>query len=153
MMQDHKSLMQRWRWCSGWGQERPSVVFSHNGGPFIQKGYWRTQVYVSQTAVGYLNATINRKAKNTELEIGTDRSSQTCQNLRVDRYRSWFGPPWCRGLGYWMVRELNHTVFAVRTWTAVGVPGPVANTSYEHLFISHQIWSNHPTIFPWVEIQ
>ena len=79
--------------------------------------------------MGYLNATINRETQKREQEIGTDRSSQTWQNPRLDRYGSGFGPPRSCGSGYWTGLVLNQTVFPVQTWIAGGFPGPVANTT------------------------
>jgi len=73
--------------------------------------------------------TINRKTRNTEPEIGTDRSSQTRENPRVDRYGSGFGPPRRCGSDFWTVLEPNRTVYPVQTRTAGGLPGPVANTT------------------------
>jgi len=67
---------------------------------------------------------------NAETEIGTDGSIQTWRNPRVDGYGSGFGPPRVYGSGFWPVLEPNRPVFAVQTWTAGGLPGPVANTSY-----------------------
>jgi hypothetical protein len=43
--------------------------------------------------VGYLNATIKRNTRNTELGIGTHGSIQTQQKLRVDRYMFRFARP------------------------------------------------------------
>jgi len=69
------------------------------------------------------------ETRNAEPEIGTDRSSQTRRNPRVDGYGSRFGPPRVCGSGFWPVLEPNRPVFAVQTRTAGGLPGPVANTS------------------------
>jgi len=65
---------------------------------------------------------------NAEPKIGTDESSQTTRNPRVDGYRSGFGPPGVRESGFWTGLELNRPVFAVQTLTAGGLPGPIANT-------------------------
>jgi len=143
MMQDQKSLTRRWLSCSGWGKEHVSLVFSYKGGWFIRNGQWFAKVNILWLTVGYLNATINRKTRNPEPEIGTDRASQTRQNLQVDRYGSGFGPPRRCGLGFWRVLEAHRTVFTVRTQTAGGQPGPVANTISELLSmpISANMWS------------
>ena len=69
------------------------------------------------------------ETRNAEPEIGTDGSSQTRQNPRVDGYGSGFGPPRVCGSDFWTVLEPNRPVFAVQTRTAGGLPGPVANTS------------------------
>jgi len=69
------------------------------------------------------------ETRNAEPEIGTDGSSQTRRNPRVDGYGSGFGPPRVCGSGFWPVLEPNQPVFAVQTRTAGGLPGPVANTS------------------------
>jgi len=137
MMQDQKTLTRRWLSCSGWGKERVSLVFSYKGSRFIWKGQWCAKVNILRWTVAYLNATINRKTRNTEPEIGTDGSSQSRQNPRVDRYGSGFGPPSrCRS-GFWTVPEPNRTVFPVRTPTAAGLPRPVANTNAIWYFVRY----------------
>jgi len=68
---------------------------------------------------------------NAEPEIGTNRSSQTRLNPRVDRYGSGFGSPQVSGSGFWSSLEPNRPVFAVLNRTAGGLPGPVANTTQE----------------------
>jgi len=72
------------------------------------------------------------ETRNTEPEIGTDGSNQTRRNPPVGRYGSGFGQPRVSGTGFWTVLEPNRPVFAVQTWTAGGLPGPVANTRCEH---------------------
>ena len=125
---DQKSWTRRWLSCSGWGIQRVSLVFSDKGGRFIWKGQSPAKVNILKLAVGNLNVTINRKTRNTEPEIGTDRSSQTRKNLRVDGYGSRSGTPRCYGSGFGTVLERNWTVFPVRMPNASGLPGPVANT-------------------------
>jgi len=68
------------------------------------------------------------ETRNAEPEIGTDGSSQTWRNPRVDSYGSGIGPPRVCGSGFCPVLEQNRLVFAVETWTAGGLPGPRANT-------------------------
>jgi len=68
------------------------------------------------------------ETRTAEPEIGTDGSSQTRRNPRVDGYGSGFGPPRVCGSGFWPVLELNRPVFAVQTRTPGGLPAPVANT-------------------------
>jgi len=128
-VQDQKSLTRGWLSFSGWGRERFSLVFDYKGGQYIRKGQQSINVNILGLAIGYLNATINRITWKPEPEIGTDRSSETRQNLRVDGYGSRFGPPRCSGSGFWMGLEPNRTVLAVRTRTAGGLPGPVANSN------------------------
>jgi len=72
------------------------------------------------------------ETRNAEPEIGTDGSTQTRRNPRVDGYRSGFGQPKVRGSGFWKVLQPNRPVFAVQTRTAGGLPGPVANTSQKY---------------------
>ena len=69
------------------------------------------------------------ETRNAEPEIGTDGSSQTRRNPRVDGYGSGFGPPRVCRSGFWPVLEPNRPVFAVQTRTAGGLPRPVANTN------------------------
>jgi len=45
-------------------------------------------VNILQLTVRYPNATITRNTRSPELEIGTETSSETRQNTRVDGYRS-----------------------------------------------------------------
>jgi len=60
--------------------------------------------------------------------IGTDGSSCTWCNQRVDKYGSRFGLRRSYGLGFWTGPELNWPVFAVQTWPALRLPKPVAHT-------------------------
>jgi len=69
------------------------------------------------------------ETRNAEPEIGTDGSSQTRRNPRVDGYGSGFGPPRVSGSGFWTVLEPNRPGCAVQTRIAGGLPGPVANTN------------------------
>jgi len=113
--------------------ERFSLDLDHQGGQYIRKGQQYTNVNILQFAQGYLNATIHRNTQIPVPEIGTQGSSQTGQNLRVDGYGSGFCQPRCSGSGFWTGFEPNRTVVAVRTRTAGGLPGPVANTKLRHL--------------------
>jgi len=129
MMQEQKLLTHRWLSCWGWGMERVSLVFSYKGSRLIRKWQWRTNNNNLQLAVGYLNANINRKTQNTELEIGTDRCSQTQQNPLVDQYWAVFGSQGRSRSGFWRVLEPNRTNFVVQTLNVGELPRPVANTS------------------------
>jgi len=129
-MQDEKSLTLSWLLFSAWGQEHISLVFGYKGGQYIQERQWHTKVNTVQLAVGYLNATINRKTWIPQPEIGTDGSSQTLRQQQVLGYGSWFGPQRCSGAGLKTGLEPNRTVFVVLTSTACGLPGPVANTCH-----------------------
>ena len=139
-MQDQKSLTCHWLSFSEWGRERFSHVFEYKGGQYIRKGQRYTNVNILRLAIAYLNATINRKTPKLEPAIGTDGSSQTWQNPQVDGYGSGFGPPRCSGSGFWTGLDLNWTVLAVQTWIAVGLPGPVANTSQVDVFETQIYW-------------
>ena len=141
--QDQKSLTGRWLSFSGWGRERLSLVFDYKGGQYIRKGQRSTNVNILRLAIGYLKATINRITWVPEPEIGTDGSSQTWQNPRVDGYGSGFGLPRCSGSGCWIGFKPNRTVLAVWARTAGGLPRPVANTKYEGYVL---IFNNRPTI-------
>ena len=129
LMEVQISLTRRWLSYSRWGRKRVSLVFGSKGGQFIRKGQWHAKVDILWLAVWYLNAIINRKPQNTELQIGTDRSSQTRQNTRVDGYGFGFGPPRCCWLSFWTVLEPNWIIFPVWTRTAGWLPKPVATTS------------------------
>ena len=128
-VQDQQSLTCRWLSFSGWGREQLSLVFDFKGGQYIRKGQRSTNVNILRLAMGYLKATINRITRILEPEIGTNGSSQTRQNPRVDGYGSGFGPPRCSRSGFWMGLEPNRNILAVRTRTAGRLPRPVANTS------------------------
>ena len=82
MMQDKKSLTHRWLWCSGWGREHVSLVYSHKGGRFIWKEYWHTNQNSLWLALRYLNTTINTKpeTQNWRLEpMGLAKPGETCR--------------------------------------------------------------------------
>jgi hypothetical protein len=96
---------------------RVSLDFSYNGGRYIRKEQWCANVNILQLTVGYVNATITKTPRNTELELGTDGSCQTWQNPQVDGYGSGFGPARTCRSGFWTVLEPNRTVFPVRTRT------------------------------------
>jgi hypothetical protein len=70
------------------------------------------------------------ETRNAEPENGTDGSSQTRRNPRVDGYGSGLGLPRVCGSGFWTVLEPNRPIFEVQTRTAGGLPGPVANTRH-----------------------
>jgi len=128
MMQDQKSLTCRWLSCSELGRECVPLDFGYKGGRWIRRGQWGTKVDILRLAVGYQNATINRKPRNTEPEIGTYMSSQTRKSLLVGWYGTKFSPPRCSRSGCWTVLQLNWTVFEVQTQTAGVSPGPIAHT-------------------------
>jgi hypothetical protein len=83
-VQDQKSLTCRWLSFSGWGRDWFSLVFDYKGGQYIRKGQQYTNVNILRLEIGYPNATTTRNTRIPELEIGTDWSSQTQQNPRVD---------------------------------------------------------------------
>jgi len=141
MKQDQQSLTCRWLSCSGWGMECVSLVFRDNGSRFIRKGRWPAKVNILQLPVGYLNATINRKTRNAVQEIGTDGSSQSRQNMWIDGDGSGSGLPRSCGSGFRTVLEPNQPIVPVRTRTAGGLPGPVANTIllWTHLWTDKDI--------------
>jgi len=133
LMQDQQWLTGCWLSCSGWGRDRVSVVFGYKGGWFIRNGHWLTKVNILWLAVGYPNVTLNSKSRNTEQEVETEGSSQTRHNPQIDRYGSRFGPRWRSRSGFWTVLEPNGTSILIRTRTAGGLPGPVANTTHSTL--------------------
>jgi hypothetical protein len=67
------------------------------------------------------------ETRNTEPEIGTDGSSQTRRNLRVDRYGSGFGPRRVSGSGFCKGLEPYRTYpfFRSKPGPVVGYPDPV----------------------------
>jgi len=116
-MQDQKLLTLCWRSFSGWCREHLSPFFAYKGSHYIQKDHRGTIINLLRLIEGYLNATINTTTRNAEPEIVLDGSSQTRQNPRLDGYGAGFGPPRSHGLCFWMVLELNQTVFPVHTRT------------------------------------
>ena len=152
-MQDQKSLTRRWLSFSEWGTECVSLVFGYKGSQYIRKGQRYTNVNILQLAVGCLNGTINRKAQIPEPEIATARLSETHEIPRVDRHGCGFGPPRCSGSGFCTGLEQNWMAFAVRTWTADGLPGPIANTNpindcfWKHLVPEYSHGSECNTVY------
>jgi hypothetical protein len=112
MMQDKKSLTRHWLSCSGWGTERVSLLFRYKGGWFIRKDQWCAKVNILRSTVGYLNATIHRKTRNTEPEIGPDRSSQTWQKPRGWRVRVRVWPAKTLRVGFLNCSETEPTSFS-----------------------------------------
>ena len=127
-IQDHQLLMLHWRSFSGWGRERLSTCLLYKGCQYIRKWQCSTLVNLLQLTVGYLNATINRKTRHAELEIGPNGCSQTRQNPWVVGYRAGFGPPRSSCSRFWTVLEPNGTVFPVRIRMTGVLPRPVANS-------------------------
>jgi len=84
------------------------------------------------------------ETRNTQPEVGTDKSSQTRQNLWLDVYGSGFGPPRVCGSGFSTVLKPNRHVFAVQTRTACGLPGLVPTTTSTNPSNSDDV-----TIFPY----
>jgi len=86
-------------------------------------------------------------------------SSQTPQNLRVHGYKTSFGMPRCRRLGFWTGLEANQSIFAAQIQTTGRLPGPLANSMIDrdtmeqllypsaevyHIFIKlNRLWSLH----------
>jgi hypothetical protein len=129
-MQDQYSLTRRWLSVSGLLRECFSLVFDDKGWQYIRKGQWYTDVNIFQLAIEWLSATITRKTRKPEPEIGTNRSSQTPRTRWVDWYGSGFCLRRCSTLGFWTGLEPNWTVLAVGTRSAGGLPGPVANSTH-----------------------
>ena len=137
-MQDHQLLTLHWRSFSGWGRERLSTCLLFKGRQYIRKWQCSTIVNILQLTVEYLNVTINRKIRDSELESGHDRSSQTQPNLLFDGYGAVIGSPRSSGWGFWTVLEPNWTVLPVQTQHDGGLPGPVANAACEKLLDAQQ---------------
>jgi len=133
MMQNQKSLTRHWLSCSGWGRELVSLAFGYKCSQLIRKGQWRTKVNILRLAVGYLNATMNRKTRNTEPEIATNGSTQTLQHQWIDRYRSRFGPPRGSNQGFWTVLEWIEPFLQSDPGQLAGFPDPVLTLIILHL--------------------
>jgi hypothetical protein len=69
------------------------------------------------------------ETRNAEPEIGTHRSRKTWRIPRVDQQGTGFDLPRVSGSGVWPRLELNQPGFAVQTRSAVGLPGPIPNTT------------------------
>jgi len=98
-MQDQRSLTRCWLSFSGCGRDRVSLVFDFKDGQFIGIGHEHTNVNILGLAIGYVNATINRKTRKQEQEIETDGSCQTRKNQWVNEHWSGFGLPRLSGSG------------------------------------------------------
>jgi len=131
-MQDIKLLTLHWRSLSGWGRERLSRYFDHNGGRSTQKEHCHTIFNILRLTVGYLNATINITTGIAKAEIGPNGSSQTRRSLRVDGYGAGYGLPKSSGPDHWTVLDQNLTVSPVQTLIAGGLPGSGANTTHDY---------------------
>jgi hypothetical protein len=128
-MQDQQSLTCCWLEFSGWGRECVLLVFDYKGGQYIRKRQWCTTGNILRLAVGYLNATMNRKPQTLQLGIGADGARQKRQSLRVDRYGSSSGPTRCCWLGFWTGYKPNWKMLAIPIRTAAVLPEPVANSN------------------------
>jgi len=124
-------LRLHWRSFLECGRVRVSVHVDYQGSQYIENKQWCTNVRILQLAVAYLNVMINSETRNAEQEIEAYGSSETGQNPWVDGYRSGCGPQRGRGLGSFANMEPNWPVFAVQTWTAGRLPGPVANSRWD----------------------
>jgi len=125
---EQQSLMLHWRSFSGLGRECGSVWFNHWGGQYINNRQRRTKVNILGLPVAYMNATINSESQNAEPEIWLNVSSHIWCNPWVDGYGSGFASLRGARSGFWTGRELKRPIFAVQTWTAGRLPGPVPNT-------------------------
>jgi len=83
-MQDQNSWTRCWLSLLEWARERFSIIFGYIGSQCSRKEQQYTNVNILRLAMEYHNATINRKTWKLELEIGTNVSSQTRQDLWVD---------------------------------------------------------------------
>jgi len=125
-LHNQQSLTLHWSSFSPWGRACVSDCFDYSGTQYIKKWQRCTNVNILRIKVAYLNATIDSKTHNAELEIWSDGSSQAQRNLRVGGYWSGFGPPRGRGSHFWSVPEQNRPVFAVQTRTAGRLPRHIA---------------------------
>ena len=140
---DQQLLTLCWRSFSRWLSEHVFVCFDHYGDQYNKKRLQRTKVKILWLTVEYPNATIDRKTWKAELDIGTDRSSQTWQNPWVDWYWSGFGPPWGNRLGFWTGLEPNRSIVEVQTRTAGRLPGLIADTGHLHVITHDNLLSNN----------
>jgi len=101
--------LKSYKWCkmnnwshstSGHSREHVSPCFEYKGCQWNKYREWCTKVDILHRTVTYLTATINRKTWKGEPETGTDGSSQTRQNPRVDGYGYGFGPQRSSGSGF-----------------------------------------------------
>jgi len=75
--------------------------------------------------VAYLNATINRKTRNAEPDIGSDKFSQTRQKPQFDGCRSGIAPPRLRGSGFWTGLEPTDLRLKAKHGPLAGYPDPL----------------------------
>jgi len=85
--------LKSYEWCkmNNWShstsarsREHVSSCSEYKGRQWNKYREWCTEVDILHITVTYVTATINRQTRKGEPETGTDRSSQTRQNPRVD---------------------------------------------------------------------
>ena len=106
-------------------RELVSPCFEYKGHQWNKYREWCTKVDILHITVTYVTATINRKTRNGDPATGSDGSSQTRQNPRVNGYGYGFGPPRSSESGFWTVLELNRNVFPSNSGPLVGYPYPL----------------------------
>jgi len=135
-----QSLTHLWHFFSGCGRACVSARFDHHGGQYIENKQWCTNVNIFVLTVAYLNPTIYSETQNADLEIGTDSSSQTQQNLQVDGCWSGFGSPRGSRSGCWTGLELDWPVPVVQTRIAGTSPDALVTLDMGSLNPNHQSW-------------
>jgi len=116
-MREHICLKLHWLSFPGWHREHISLIIDYSGGQYIEKEQYCTINDILRLTVGYLHATINRKTLQAEPVIGPEGSTQTWQNLGVDRY--WCGLELSRPsrVGFGTGQALIWTIFPIWTHT------------------------------------
>jgi hypothetical protein len=145
IMHNQTSLTYHRLSCSGWGREHVFLDLGYNRSQLIQKGEWRTNVNILRFAVKYRNATIIRKAHNTEPEIATNVSNQTRQIRWVDMYGSGFSPRQWSDMGFWTVFERITPFLWADSRSLVGFHGPHGNTNHTAPAIIKNLYTRLPS--------
>jgi len=101
---------------------------------------YQCQYWTINSSISECNYTC--EIRNTTTEIGTDGSSQTQQNPRVDRYRSRYGPPRVSGWGFWTGQEQNDLFLRSKRGQLWGYPDRLLTLS-----IHQPLWP--PSALQW----
>jgi len=111
-----------WHSLSRWGRERVSPSFDSQGAQSFKRRHRHTKVNIVRLTVEILNGTITGETQNPVPEIGTNRSRQSWQDLRVGGHQYGFGATRGSRAGFWTDLGPNKTIYAVHPWLTCRVP-------------------------------
>jgi len=114
---------------SRFGQQVCFSFFDYSGSQYIGPSQSPTKVNILLFTVEYLDAIIHSKTRYKELEIETNGSSQSQQNLWFHKYVYGFSLTRGRGTGVSTSLKLNKTVLTVWILTAGQLVELIADSS------------------------